>query len=108
MNPKYVLIPLTSVPVLDTPRSKTDGAIKRRDAYIGFPLQAYDVFRFDGVPYAWLVPQNPTKPEWVRVAEADGSLEYVKVVEVSPSKDTEIVSLLKEILFVLRQMWKSS
>lgn len=40
----------------------------------------------NGVPYAQIVPRNPTKPEWIRVAEADNSLIYLKVEDLYPNE----------------------
>ena len=50
---------------------------------VGAQLYAYGIHNIAGVPYARLVPLNPQKPEWVRVAEADHSVEYADVIELT-------------------------
>lgn len=104
MEPKYLLIvtePAGWV-ILDTPRSQSQGAIRRRAEPVGKPLYAYDIIPFGGVPYAYIVPQNAAKPEWGRVSEAggvmfnadgsfrnqvDGVRAYAKVVRLASAKD---------------------
>jgi hypothetical protein len=89
MEPKYLLI--VKVPqgiiIRDTPRPQSQGGIERRRAGVGTTLQAYRIINVNGVDYAWLVPQNPLKAEWARVAEADGSIEYVEVLDLEPEND---------------------
>jgi hypothetical protein len=79
--------------VRDTPRAESDGSIRLRTEAVGKQLQAYSIHNINGVPYARLVPQNPTKPEWVRVREADGSIEYVDVISLE-----EVPSALAEAI----------
>ena len=89
MEPKYLLI--VKVPqglqIRDTPRPQSQGSIARRAVGVGSTLLAYRIINVNGVDYAWLVPQNPQKAEWVRVAEADHSIEYVEVLEMEPEND---------------------
>lgn len=97
-KPKFLLTvkPPAGLIVLDTPRPLGQGAAKRRVEVKGAQLYAYDIFTFEGgVRYALLVPREPGKPEWVRVAEA-GSLvpEYVDVKELAPSQEYNIAEAL--------------
>ncbi len=89
LEPRYLLI--VKVPrglkILDTPRPEGQGAFSRRIVPVGTPLDAYGIHNINGVDYARLVPQNPLKQEWVRVAEADHSIEYVDVINLDPSND---------------------
>jgi hypothetical protein len=44
-------------------------------------LEAYRVITFEGgVPYAWLVPRDPIRPEWIRMEEAGHSHVYAEVI----------------------------
>jgi len=85
MEPKFLLI--VKVPkgivVRDTPRPESEGGRAMRTVAVGLPLYAYSIHNIQGVDYARLVPQNPQKPEWVRVQ--DISIEYVDVL---PLEDT--------------------
>jgi hypothetical protein len=83
-SPKHLLIVKQprGLIVRDTPRAESEGSIRLRTEAVGKQLQAYSIHNISGVPYARLVPQNPTKPEWVRVKEADGSIEYVDVINL--------------------------
>ncbi len=96
MEPRVLLI--VKVPrglkILDTPRPEGQGALIRRTVAVGTPLEAYGIHNINGVNYARLVPQNPLKQEWVRVAEADHSIEYVDVINLDPSND-ELAALMK-------------
>lgn len=89
MEPRYLLI--VKVPkgivIRDTPRPESQGGRAMRSVAIGTSLYACSIINVDGVEYAQLVPQNPLKPEWVRVAEADHSMEYVDVLELE-TQDT--------------------
>lgn len=82
--PKFLLIVKVAkgLVIRDTPRPQSQGAIAMRTVSVGKALYAYQIINIDGVPYARLVPQNPLKPEWVRVSEADHSIEYVDVIEM--------------------------
>lgn len=66
--------------VRDAPLSQAAGGLGMRTVKAGAALMCYDIHNIQGVDYARLVPQNPLKPEWVRVAEADHSIEYVDVI----------------------------
>jgi hypothetical protein len=68
--------------VRDRPAPEAQGALKMRSEPVGRALMAYGIHNIMGVNYARLVPQNPLRAEWVRVAEADHSIEYVDVVEI--------------------------
>lgn len=102
---RYLLIvkPTIGLNIMDLPRSQSEGGLKRRAVPKGTMLYAYDIHNFKGVPYARLVPQDPTRPEWVRVAEADHSVEYVDVEPLTPTgQNDEIAAALREIAAALR------
>jgi len=84
LEPKYLLIVKTvkGLVIRDTPRPQSEGGIPMRTVAVGTALYAYQIVNISGVNYARLVPQNPIKPEWVRVAEADHSVEYMDVIEL--------------------------
>ena len=92
MEAKYQLI--VKVPrgliVRDRPAPDSQGANKMRSEPIGKSLIAYTMINVGGVNYAGLIPQNPLKPEWVRVAEADHSIEYVDVIALGNSTSTAL------------------
>ena len=94
MEPKFQLI--VKVPaglvVRDRPAPESRGAAKMRKEPVGKSLLAYTVINIDGVDYAGLVPQNPLRPEWVRVAEADHSIEYVEVIKLEGDSASQQVS----------------
>ena len=85
MEPKFQLI--VKVPagliIRDRPAPESKGAAKMRKEPVGKSLMAYTILNIEGVDYAGLVPQNPLRPEWVRVAEADHSIEYVEVISLA-------------------------
>jgi len=68
---KFLLIVTEAVGwyINDAPESKTQGANRRRAVRVGKTVYAYDIISFDGVPYAYVVPENPSAPEWGRVGE---------------------------------------
>lgn len=90
MEPKYLLI--VKVPrglvIRDTPRPQGQGGSNMRSVPVGASLMCYDIHNIQGVDYARLVPQNPLRPEWVRVAEADHSIEYVDVIAIDTPADS--------------------
>ena len=90
MEPKLLLIVkvIKGLVVRDTPRPESRGGKALRSVPVGAQLYAYEIHYFDDVPYARLVPINPQRPEWVRVAEADGGTEYVDVIELGPKNST--------------------
>jgi hypothetical protein len=105
MEPKILLIVKVrqGIIVRDTPRPQSQGGREIRSVVVGTALYAYDIHNMDGVEYARLVPQNPQKPEWVRVAEANHSIEYVDVFPLEKSsEETALVSAIRELTDVLR------
>jgi len=105
MEAKYQLI--VKVPkgiiVRDRPAPDSQGANKMRAEPVGKSLVAYTIINIGGVNYAGLIPQNPLRPEWVRVAEADHSIEYVEVIPLSGSND-EIAYALNRIADALIEL----
>jgi hypothetical protein len=85
---------------MDTPRPESQGGIARRVVAVGTALDAYSIHNISGVDYARLVPQNPLKREWVRVAEADHSIEYVDVIPLEEGSD--IASAIRELADAIR------
>ena len=110
MEPKYLLI--VKVPrglvIRDTPRPQSQGGSNMRSVAVGTSLMCYGIHNIQGVDYAQLVPQNPLKPEWVRVAEADHSIEYVDVIPLNNTDDdnTTIVTALNRIAVALENLRK--
>jgi hypothetical protein len=119
MEAKYIIIVTEPAGWLirDTPRPESQGAIRRRAEAPGAQPHAYEILPFDGVPYAYLVPQNSMKPEWARVGEAgsvifdeDGNFvrqvagikSYVKVVPIVRPEENEIASALREVASAIR------
>ncbi len=99
MEPKFALI--VKVPrgltIRTSPRPEGQGGNAIRTVPVGTCLEAYSIHTIDGVPYARLVPQNPTRPEWVRVAEADRSIVYVDVIELDQPADNAVAAALNRI-----------
>lgn len=105
-QPKFLLI--VKVPaglvILDRPSPRSKGAVVRRAEKAGTALEAYSIHNILGVPYARLVPREPNKPEWVRVKEADSSVEYVDVIDLTEDEDEMNVSeALLEIAAAIRE-----
>lgn len=102
MEPKFLLI--VKVPrgivIRDTPRPEAKGGRAMRNVAVGSPLYAYQIINVDGVDYARLVPQNPQKPEWVRVAEADHSIDYVDVIKLANASRDSATDLADAILLL--------
>lgn len=95
MNTKFLLIvkPAAGLRIWDTPRPQSEGAILRRAEAKGAMLYASMVINFQGVPYACLVPRDPTKPEWVRVAEAGSKVnEYCEVIVLEDENNNDAIS----------------
>lgn len=94
MEAKFLLI--VKVPrgviVRDRPAPDSMGAARMRTEPVGKSLNAYIIVNIQGVDYAGLVPQNPLRPEWVRVAEADHSIEYVEVIKLEGDSASQQVS----------------
>ncbi len=114
MEAKFIVIVTEPVGwiIRDTPRPESQGAIRRRAEAPGQQLHAYEILSFDGVPYAYLVPQYAAKPEWGRVSEiggvifdGDGNFQsqvdhvksYVKVIPIVRPEKSDIASALHEI-----------
>ena len=70
----------------DTPRSQSDGGLAMNLYKVGDTLYAFQRLVIKGVPYMQIVPRDPTKPEWVREAEADNSKIYLKVTDLYPDE----------------------
>ena len=98
-TPKLLLIVkvVKGLVVRDTPRPESQGGKALRSVPVGAQLYAYDIHYFESVAYARLQPINPQRPEWVRVAEADGGTEYVDVIELEPAKDDSTTALADAI-----------
>jgi len=79
-KPKYLLIVTTPRQVLDTPKNK--GAKLHRQEEEGAQLYASQLLKVEGGLFACLIPKNEKKPEWVRVAEADGSRSYADLYDI--------------------------
>lgn len=122
MQAKYLLTVIEPAGwvILDTPRARSSGAIQRRSEAVGKPIHAYDIFLFDGVPYAWLMAQDPQKPEWGRVSEKGGVIldeegifekqvegvkAYVKVIPLQTNDESNaIVKALNRIADALENL----
>ena len=102
MEPKYLLIvkAVRGLVVRDTPRSESQGGKAIRSMAVGSQLYAYDIHHFNDVPYARLVPLNPQRPEWIRVAEADNNTVYVDVIDLDP-QDKDNTSVLADAVTLL-------
>jgi hypothetical protein len=88
-EPVYKLIVKVKngVNINDRPGPDSQGALKMRSEKRGNVLYADAILNIDGVPYASLIPENPLKPEYLRVAERDHSIEYVEVIPLQTSAD---------------------
>lgn len=108
MEPKLLLI--VQVPrgivIRDTPRPESKGSRAIRNVAVGTALYAYQIINVEGVEYARLVPQNPQKPEWVRVAEADRSIVYVDVIKLDSAGDqmSELIDAVTLLTVAIRDM----
>jgi len=104
MEPRFLLI--VKVPkgivIRDTPRPEGQGGNHMRAVPVGRSLYAYGVHNIQGVDYARLVPQNPQRPEWVRVAEADHSIEYVDVIDLGTSDDSSVAAAIIRLADAIR------
>lgn len=95
MQPRLLLI--VTVPdglfVRDTPRPQSRGSKVLRKVSVGGQLYAYEIHYFvESVAYARIVPINPQRPEWVRVAEADGEKTYVDVIELDVKDSSKVLA----------------
>jgi len=107
-EPKYLLIVkvVKGLVIRDTPRPESQGGRPMRSVAVGSQLYALGIHNIGGVNYAQLVPQNPLKPEWVRVAEADHSVEYVDVIELKPASDDGLADAVRELTNAVRDLAK--
>lgn len=111
LEPKYRLIvtELLGWKNLDRP---TATANSPRSDIVGKMRYAYEIISFDGVAYACLVPTDPTKVEWGRVAEQGGVLfddngnylkqvkgvhAYVKVIPLV-NNDSLLIAVIRELV----------
>ena len=94
---KYLLI--VTVPdgliVRDIPAPQSMGSRELRRLKRGTHVYAYKILPFRGVPYAWIEPLVPGRVEWVRVAEADGNLEYVEVTDLGGEADSVPAAIVR-------------
>ena len=90
--------------IRDTPRPESQGGRAMRSVPVGSALYAYDIHSVNGVDYARLVPQNPLKPEWVRVAEADHSQEYVDVIDLGASSESALADAITLLTIAVREL----
>lgn len=104
-KPKYLLIvkPASGLIVRDLPRPESQGAIRLRAEPKGRQLYAYDIHNFEGVPYARLVPRDPTRPEWARVKEADGLTVYADVIPIDAEESNgDLVDAIRYLADAIR------
>jgi hypothetical protein len=114
LEPKFRLIVVEPLgwKILDRP---TPTANSPRSDIVGKMRYAYDIISFDGVAYANLVPTDPGKVEWGRVAEPGGVVfddegNYVKqvrgvraYVKVIPLVNNEsiLISVMRELIIAI-------
>jgi len=106
IEPKCVVLVIAPAGlwILDTPRPESKGANRRRVVPVGTPLPSYGVFEFDGVPYAWLVPQNANKHEWCRMGEVDRKELYAKAIPNGSSTDDKVADAINNLAEAIRSM----
>ncbi len=92
--------------VRDTPRPESEGGRPMRSIPVGAQVYAWDIHNIGGVNYARLVSQNPQRPEWVRVSEADNSIVYVDVIPLESSEDASLVHALHELTVAVKEVAK--
>jgi len=107
MEPKFLLI--VKVPrgivIRDTPRPESQGGRPMRSIAVGAQIYAYGIHNINGVEYARLVPRDPTRQEWIRVAEADHSIEYVDVINLDSNDSTgELVDAITLLATAVRDL----
>jgi hypothetical protein len=73
----------------DTPRSQSDGGVAINNYPVGATIYAFQRLQVKGVPYMQIVPRDPMRPEWMREAEADNSVIYLKVSDLYPSEPAD-------------------
>lgn len=89
--------------ILDRPISQSEGAKVLRKEQCGTRLTAIAKIFKNGVPYAVLVPREPNKPEYMRIAERDNSIVFAEVIEIEPETD-KIAEAIKELTEVVRTL----
>jgi hypothetical protein len=70
-----------------------------RSVRVGESLDCYHIAYVDTVPYGKV---SPDKSEWVRIAEADGNVEYVDVVRFDDETDS-LIAVLERIAKALEK-----
>lgn len=114
LEPKYRLIVIEPFgwKILDRPTATANSS---RADVVGRMRYAYDIISYEGVAYASLVPNDPNKIEWGRVAEQGGVLfdddgNYVKqvkgvraYVKVIPLINNEsiLISVMRELIIAI-------
>jgi hypothetical protein len=95
-RPRYLLIVKVpkGVVIRDTPRPESLGGRAIRTVSVGAPLYAHQIHVIEGVQYARLATKNQF-PEWVRVAEANGGMEYVDVIDLGEDEQLSLASSMK-------------
>jgi hypothetical protein len=81
--------------VWDRPAAQSEGAIKRYAQPCGSTRDAYQIINQDGVPYAQLVPQNPIKPEYMRLNERDMSQVYAIATPLNSGIDSDLAEAIR-------------
>jgi len=114
LQPKFRLIVTEPFgwKILDRPQPIGGGANSPRADMVGSLKYAYEIISIDGVPYACLVPKDPNKVEWGRVAEQGGALfdddgnyveqvkgirAYVKVIPLI-NNESLLVVVIRELI----------
>jgi hypothetical protein len=104
--------------LLDTPRSRSEGALQRGAALpVGKSVYAYDILSIDGVPYASILPDDPSKPLFGRVGEfgsvvfdQDGNFvsqkgdvkSYVKVIRLRGGSKDPLAAAINNLADAIR------
>lgn len=70
-----------------------------RSVQVGTALDCYHIAYVDTVPYGKV---SPDKSEWVRIAEADGNVEYVDVIRFAEQPGS-LISVLTRIAEALEK-----
>ena len=109
-EPRYLLIVkvVRGLLVMDLPRPQAQGGRVVRAMPVGSQLYSLGIHNIAGVNYARLVPRDPLHPEWVRVAEADGSIEYVDVIDLKPANHeiSDLTNAITLLATAIRDMKK--
>lgn len=70
-----------------------------RSVRVGEALDCYNIMEVNTVPYGKV---SPDKSEWVRIAEADGNVEYVDVIRFDTGTDG-LIAVLERIARALEK-----